>query len=413
MNKTHCICQSWYSTRKSFLDAHEFAKMNWELWLDARKGFPVAVKCPKCGFISFPGYEQCKKCGHEFTQVNGQTEGIPPLFHSLGNGSEPPAVPEAESPLDQTELGGEEAGSLDVELQPQAPPPDPIKPELETPVQSPPPGHGPSPWQSDLADRVQEYRQRRARLQKEEESRSSALNLDFGPAGPKPEEVRPHIIEFPAGESSASRPKPKVGSAPPSFGMRSFESAFMEEEEEVEVPVPRPAQPPPAARPETAPLEIELGPAVDSCSPTEEAEPAGVAIAQMNMRFFAGLIDALVLLSGAGLYALIFWQVGGKFSLGPVQAGVIALVAAAFIFLYFTGCTAMASATPGLMWAGLEVITFEGNRPRFSDCLWRGFGYLVSISALMLGFIWAMVDAEGLTWHDRMSRTFIVPTNRH
>jgi uncharacterized RDD family membrane protein YckC len=368
------------------------------------------VKCPKCGFITFPGYEQCKKCGHQFTQVNGQAEGIPPLFHHLDNGSETPAEPEPESPLDQMELGGGETGSLDVELSPQAPPPDPIKPEAKKPIEPPPKGQGLSPWQNELSDRVQEYRQRRARLHQEEESRRNPLNLDFGLPATNPEEVRPHIIEFPSVEASGNRPKPQVRAAPPSFGMGSFESAFLEEE--VELPVP-PPPPPPPPHPETGPLEIELGPSEDSPGPTGEDEPAAVAIAQMTMRFYAALIDALVLLAGAGLYALIFWQVGGTFSFGPLQMGVTGLIAALFVLIYFTGCTAMASATPGLMWAGLEVITFEGNPPRFSDCIWRGFGYLVSMSALMLGFIWAAMDAEGLTWHDRMSRTFIVPTNHY
>lgn len=367
------------------------------------------MKCPKCGFISFPGHEQCKKCGHEFTQVNGQTDGIPPLFHRPGNGSKPPKAPESESALDQTELGGEERGSLDVELQPQAPTPDPIKPETEKPIDPPPQGQTSSPWHSDLADRVQEYRQRRARLQKEEESRSNALNLDFGPSFSKPEDIRPHILDFRAA-ASGDRVWPRVGSAPPSFGMRSFESAFMEEE--VEAPV-APPPPPPVPRSETAPLEIELGPALDSPADIEEAEPSGVSIAQMKTRFYAGLIDTLILLAGAVLYGLIVWKVGGKFTFGPLSTGITAVAAGFFIFVYFTGCTAIASATPGLMWTGLEVITFAGNPPRFSDCLWRGFGYLVSMSALMLGFIWAAVDAEGLTWHDRMSRTFIVPSSHY
>jgi hypothetical protein len=26
---------------------------------------------------------------------------------------------------------------------------------------------------------------------------------------------------------------------------------------------------------------------------------------------------------------------------------------------------------------------------------------------LMLGFVWVLVDNEALTWHDRMSRTFL------
>ncbi|HEX5412150.1 MAG TPA: RDD family protein [Terriglobia bacterium] len=186
----------------------------------------------------------------------------------------------------------------------------------------------------------------------------------------------------------------------------------MDEELEAAVASP-PPPPPPAQRPEAAPLEIELGPPVDSPSAMEEAEPPVVSIAQMQTRFHAGLIDALILLAGAALYALIVWKIGGNFSFGPLSLSITALAAAFFVFVYFAGCTAIASATPGLMWTGLEVITFAGDQPHFSDCLWRGFGYLVSMSALMLGFIWAAVDAEGLTWHDRMSRTFIVPTSRY
>jgi hypothetical protein len=42
---------------------------------------------------------------------------------------------------------------------------------------------------------------------------------------------------------------------------------------------------------------------------------------------------------------------------------------------------------------------------------WRAFGYLVSASAFFLGFVWALVDSEGLTWHDRMSDTFLASTD--
>jgi uncharacterized RDD family membrane protein YckC len=374
-----------------------------------RGGLQVPVKCPKCGFISFPGYEQCKKCGHQFTQVNGPAEGIPPLFHHPAPEETAPAASEPESPLDQTELTEPESGELDVELEPQTPPSEPVKPDQEPP---PPQDISPrpsiSPWQSELADRVQEYRQRRARLTNEMEKKLKALDLDFGIPSSKPEEDRPHVIEFPAGEGPASRPKPKpeFRSAPPSFGMSSFESAFREAEAENPNPPPPPDPP---SQGETGPLEIELTSSEESPVVIREDEASAVPIAHMNMRFYAGLIDALVLLAGAGLYSLIFWQVGGRFSFGPLQLAATGLIAAFFIVLYFSACTAMASATPGLMWAGLEVITFEGNQPAISDCLWRGLGYLVSMSALMLGFIWAAVDAEGLTWHDRMSRTFVVP----
>ncbi|HET7212379.1 MAG TPA: RDD family protein [Terriglobia bacterium] len=371
------------------------------------------MKCPKCGFISFPGKEECRKCGHHFTQVNGQAEGIPPLFHPLEPETKAPAEPEHESVLDEMELGEQESGSLDVELEPQVTLPDPVQPEAEPPSAKPRAHPGLSPWQSELADRVQEYRQRRARLHDEAEHDPSTLNLDFGAAAPKKqEEPRPHVIEFPAADGPVNRAKPKreFRPAPPSFGMGSFESAFLDGQEEAPAPPPPPTQP--ERSNETAPLEIELGASGDAYPDAGEDEPSAVSIAQMKMRFFAALIDALVLLSAVGIYALIFWAVGGAFSSGPLELAAMGLVGAFFIMLYFAGCTAMASATPGLLWARLEVITFEGNAPRLSDCLWRGFGYLVSMSAMMLGFIWAVVDAEGLTWHDRMSRTFIVPAER-
>jgi uncharacterized RDD family membrane protein YckC len=372
------------------------------------------VKCPKCGFISFPGKEECRKCGHHFTQVNGQVEGIPPLFYRLGPETKDPVEPEPEpeSALDQTDLSEQESGSLDVALEPQVALPDPVQPDVKPPAPEHPSRPGLSPWQAELADRVQEYRQRRARLHDEADTGHNTLNLDFGPTPQKKkdEESRPQVIEFPSAEGPAGRPKskPEFRPAPPSFGMGSFESAFQEGEEET----PERPRRQPVASSEAEPLKIEMGSSGNSYSDLGQDDNSAVPIAEMKMRFYAALIDALILLSAVSIYALIFWEAGGAFSSEPLELAALGMVGAFFIMLYFVGCTAMASATPGLMWAGLEVITFEGNPPRFSDCLWRGFGYLVSMSALMLGFIWAAVDAEGLTWHDRMSRTFIVPAEQ-
>jgi len=56
---------------------------------------------------------------------------------------------------------------------------------------------------------------------------------------------------------------------------------------------------------------------------------------------------------------------------------------------------------------GLEVRTLDGASPTATDSVLRAVGYLVSTSALMLGFVWALVDSDGLTWHDRMSGTCV------
>jgi uncharacterized RDD family membrane protein YckC len=54
-----------------------------------------------------------------------------------------------------------------------------------------------------------------------------------------------------------------------------------------------------------------------------------------------------------------------------------------------------------------EIHNLEGAHPTTQEAFLRAFGYLVSITALMLGFLWALLDSEGLTWHDRMSGTFV------
>ena len=56
---------------------------------------------------------------------------------------------------------------------------------------------------------------------------------------------------------------------------------------------------------------------------------------------------------------------------------------------------------------GLRVATFDGAPPRLGQLLWRSFGYLVSGGTLLLGFLWALWDEDHLTWHDRISQTYV------
>jgi hypothetical protein len=37
----------------------------------------------------------------------------------------------------------------------------------------------------------------------------------------------------------------------------------------------------------------------------------------------------------------------------------------------------------------------------------RALGYLISIVPFMLGFVWALIDPEHLTWTDKVSGTYI------
>jgi uncharacterized RDD family membrane protein YckC len=130
-------------------------------------------------------------------------------------------------------------------------------------------------------------------------------------------------------------------------------------------------------------------------------------LAPVGTRFLAGLADALVLVLSAALFGVIFWRSGGHLTPNPLNLGVVGAIIIFLIFSYFGLFTTLTSTTPGLLWMGCEIRRQSGGYPTASESSWRAFGILVSTSALMLGFIWACVDSDSMTWHDRMSGTCI------
>jgi uncharacterized RDD family membrane protein YckC len=135
-------------------------------------------------------------------------------------------------------------------------------------------------------------------------------------------------------------------------------------------------------------------------------------VAPVALRALAGFLDGAVLLIAAGLFAATFHQLGGGL---PTNAkGLTGLGSAAgvvgafylFVYLFYGG------ETPGMQWTGLRVLDFGGNAPRTGARLARALGALLSAAALGLGYLWALIDEERLTWHDRMSQTFLTRDDR-
>ena len=130
-------------------------------------------------------------------------------------------------------------------------------------------------------------------------------------------------------------------------------------------------------------------------------------MASLDERFRAGLLDLVFLLFAYGGFLTLFGSLGGAFSFSKADA----LVYAATFFLltaeYFGLFTSLCGATPGMWLCGLGVVSFDGAPPELRQLLWRSFGYVVSCGAGLLGFLWALWDEHHLTWHDRISQTYI------
>src|ERR1700723_1807659 len=180
-------------------------------------------------------------------------------------------------------------------------------------------------------------------------------------------------------------------------------------DEELDLP-PRPVR---KTAPPRAPERGEISgmqPEFDfsaSGDPRAHPQTALVPVAELHERRQAGLLDfifiALVYVGFLGL----FRSLGGHFYFARVDAVVYAAAFVLFYALYFAIFTIFAGATPGMQLRGLYVVRLDGHLAENRQLLWRGFAYLLSSGALMLGFLWALWDEDRFTWHDRISHTYV------
>jgi uncharacterized RDD family membrane protein YckC len=132
-------------------------------------------------------------------------------------------------------------------------------------------------------------------------------------------------------------------------------------------------------------------------------------VASMEERRFAGLIDAACLLFAYGGFLALFGSLGGQFTFSKLSAAVCVTTFVIVYLQYFALFTIFGGTTPGMMLRGLHVVGFSGDTPTPRQMLWRSVGYMLSAGTLFMGFLWAMWDEDCLTWHDRLSQTYLAP----
>jgi uncharacterized RDD family membrane protein YckC len=383
------------------------------------------VKCPKCGFVSYPGLAQCKKCGYGFVRAPQKPSSptSPSLIAKPGPGQEDKE--KATNPP-SANMDPDQSTATKEPRQDKGPPTKPddienefvrdLREDVASTAKAPAAGES-TPWRQELSERVQSFRQRRARLRNEPAPRDN-LDFEFEPTeanalpGPGVEE----ILEFPQSVLSVDAeigPRAALEDDVQHLDAETLEKGAEKFETLDSAPVLADEFAIEPASPASNRLEILVGPTeVDAQAAASQLRLHGLPVAPMGRRFLAGLADGLVLLLAVGLFAFIFWTAGGHLTPVPLNLAIVVLIATLFVLAYFGLFTALTFSTPGLIWMQIEVRNSEGWPPAPRESFLRAFGYLVSISALMIGFLWALVDSEGLTWHDRISGTFLTPVNQ-
>jgi uncharacterized RDD family membrane protein YckC len=128
----------------------------------------------------------------------------------------------------------------------------------------------------------------------------------------------------------------------------------------------------------------------------------------LSLRFLSDLTDMAIV---AGIYILFvattYFQMPDN---APVDKRIVGVYIAGFLLLlgiYFLLFMLSASQTPGMKIRKLIAVNREGIPLEPRMACFRGFGYFVSIVPLLLGFVWAFIDPEHLTWTDKVSGTYL------
>jgi uncharacterized RDD family membrane protein YckC len=123
----------------------------------------------------------------------------------------------------------------------------------------------------------------------------------------------------------------------------------------------------------------------------------------------AASVDISVILIALGLFGVILFACGADLSFtresAPYFAVVIFCTAMFYRLLWCFGN----GDSPGMRFAGLRLVDFDGRSPDRHQRLRRQFASLLSALSAGLGLAWALVDEENLTWHDHISKTFPTP----
>ena len=82
------------------------------------------------------------------------------------------------------------------------------------------------------------------------------------------------------------------------------------------------------------------------------------------------------------------------------------LVLALFYLIYHTLFFSFSESTPGMRCARIALCTFDDENPTRRAMRRRILAILISVCPLGLGLLWATLDEDRLSWHDRLTRTY-------
>lgn len=129
--------------------------------------------------------------------------------------------------------------------------------------------------------------------------------------------------------------------------------------------------------------------------------------APLSLRLMATVVDGSLVM-GAFLAAAQEF-ISRASSLPAMRQAEVAAVAGLVIIsaLYFLLSYALGNQTPGMRYARIAVSNFEGEVPAHTERFKRLAALLLSVLPVGVGVLWSIFDDDHLSWHDRLSKTYL------
>src|SRR6266849_4233136 len=222
-------------------------------------------------------------------------------------------------------------------------------------------------------------------------------------------EPRPTSQQAP---EQATEPSAKVIEFPRSAAIPVFHPSELADPVEPDRPriveAPEILPPPPALG--GMPMEPALQEPADSRAGAAFPLPSAASPASIARRALAALVDGVVLAAALAAFAAIFLRLNPlpePLRPLPMLVGAFAVItvvlwaAYEFLFVVYTG------STPGLRAARLRLARFDGSPLNRRSRRWRVLASFLSAFSGGLGYLWCLLDQDGLCWHDRITRTHV------
>ncbi len=225
--------------------------------------------------------------------------------------------------------------------------------------------------------------------------------------------IHANLIEFPRELVAARKARPRLAEAAVPYAAAGAQLSIFEVDPQTISTEPLEetvvASEPTWPAPEWSAIKLEAAPVTPTLVEPARPEPAPPALelAPTHQRLLALVVDGALMTSAflAAAYTAVA-NVATLPSLRTVEIGAAAAFAAITVVYYLFFFT-LGKGTPGMKYARIRLSTLEGKAVSRAQ-RWSRLGSLaLSLLPVGLGVAWALFDEDRLSWHDRLSGTYL------